>query len=180
MNTRHVVVGGRRTLLVLTLAALAVPTTVLTSAEAAGGTTCTMEGDVVASPGVSTSPSSGTLNSDKDGIISCDGPVNGKQPTGPGTMTVDGRYGTKDPDTCQSGGEGEGVQIITIPTSDGPEQFKNTITWTYGALQAGAPFSSTFEGDRMSGTMEVTPIDGDCASKPVTKFHVKGQATLRS
>ena len=30
----------------------------------------------------------------------------------------------------------------------------------------------------MSGTFEVQPIDGDCASKPVTKFHVKGKGTL--
>ena len=32
-------------------------------------------------------------------------------------MGVDARYGTKDPDTCQSGGEGDGFHSITIPTS---------------------------------------------------------------
>jgi hypothetical protein len=30
----------------------------------------------------------------------------------------------------------------------------------------------------MSGTFEAQPIDGDCASKPVTKFRVKGKGTL--
>ena len=34
------------------------------------------------------------------------------------------------------------------------------------------------KGDRMSGTFDVQPTDGDCASKPVTKFHVKGKGTL--
>ena len=166
----------------MTLAALAVPTTALTSAGAAdSGTPCTFEADVVASPGVSTSPSSGSVNGPaEDSTITCAGPVNGKQPTGPGTMAAEARYGTKDPDTCQSGGEGEGVHSITIPTSDGTERISNKFTYTYGAFKtAGAPFSGTFDGDRMSGTMEVTPIDGDCASKPVTKYHVKGKGTLR-
>jgi len=30
----------------------------------------------------------------------------------------------------------------------------------------------------MSGTFDVQPQDGDCASKPVTKFRVKGKITL--
>jgi hypothetical protein len=134
---------------------------------------------VVASPGLTTAPSSGTVKgAEKDSTITCNGPVNGKQPTGPGTIGVDARYGTKDPATCQSGGEGDGVHSITIPTSGGAEHIKNTFTYTFGAFKAGAPFSGTFQGDQMPGTIEVTPVDGDCASKPVTKFHVKGKGTL--
>jgi hypothetical protein len=87
-------------------------------------------------------------------------------------------YGTKDGDTCQSGGEGDSVMSMTIPTSSGPEHIKNTFTFEYGAFKAGAPFSGTFKGDRMSGTFDVQPMDGDCASKPVTKYHVKGKGTL--
>jgi hypothetical protein len=34
--------------------------------------------------------------------------------------------------------------------------------------QPTGPFSAKFEGDRVSGTMGVTPIDGDCASKQTT------------
>jgi hypothetical protein len=145
---------------------------------AASGTSCTFEVDVVASPGLSTSGSSGTVGSEKDGTAACNGPVNGKQPSGPGTVGFKGRYGTKDPDTCQAGGEGDGVLTLTIPTSDGSQKIDNKETYTYGAFKAGTAFSGEFKGDRMSGTFEVQPIDGDCASKPVTKFRVKGKGTL--
>ncbi len=167
-----------RTLLFSTLLALSVPMTNTAPVRAAGATTCTFEDDVAAAPGLTTSPSSGTVKNEKDGTFTCDGPVNGKQPSGPGTSSFDGRYGTKDPDTCQGGGEGDGIFTLTIPTSSGVEHINNTETYDYGAFKAGSAFSGTFHGDRMSGTFEVQPIDGDCASKPVTRFHVKGRGTL--
>ena len=170
----------RRVLLAITLPFLAIPGISAAPADGASGATqCTFEHDVVASPGLSTSPSSGTVTTNGEtGTFVCDGPVNGKQPTGSGTSGTDGRYGTKGADTCQSGGEGDVVMSMTIPTSSGPEHIKNTGTFDFGAFKAGAPFSATFQGDRMSGTMEVQPIDGDCASKPVTRYHVKGKGTL--
>lgn len=168
-----------RTLPIITLIALGI-TTPSPTAGAAEGTTCTFENDFVASPGNSASGSSGTVETPKPGPGACNGPVNGKQPSGPGTYTFKGRYGTKDPDTCQTGGEGDGVAVWTIPTSDGSERIEVKLTYTYGAFKAGAPFSGEFKGDRMSGTFEVQPIDGDCASKPVTKYRVKGKGTLTS
>jgi hypothetical protein len=173
-------VATKRVLLALTLLLVSAPGISLAPAGAAGAATqCTFEHDVFASPGLSTSPSSGTVKTNGEtGTFVCDGPVNGKQPTGPGTSGIDGRYGTKGGDTCQSGGEGDAVMSMTIPTSTGAEHIKNTFTYDYGAFKTGAPFSATFRGDRMSGTMEVQPIDGDCASKPVTRYHVKGKGTL--
>ena len=162
---------------VLLLSAPVIPTAPANGASAP--THCTFEHEVVASPGLSTSPSSGTITTNGEtGTFACDGPVSGKQPTGPGKSGSEGRYGTKGADTCQSGGEGDAVMSMTIPTSGGPEHIKNTIIFEYGAFNAGAPFSGTFRGDRMSGTLEVTPIDGDCASKPVTRYQVKGKGTL--
>jgi hypothetical protein len=149
------------------------------AARAASGTPCTYEFDVVASPGLNSSPSSGTIGTNgQTGTATCNGPVNGKQASGPGKTGVDGHYGTKDGDTCQGGGEGDGVQVFTIPTSDGSEQIKNTFTYDYGAFKAGALISGTYTGDRMSGTFTAQPVDGDCASHPVTKFHVKAKGTL--
>src|SRR5262245_61192504 len=81
------------------------------AAHAAEATTCTYEGDFTASPGLSAQGSSGDVGTNPDGKATCNGKVNGKQPTGPGTFSTKARYGTKDPDTCQSGGEGEGVSI---------------------------------------------------------------------
>ncbi len=169
----------KRMLPAITLLLLSVPAIPATPASGASPTQCTFEHDVVASPGLSTSPSSGTVTTNGEtGTFVCDGPVNGKQPTGPGTSGTEGRYGTKGADTCQSGGEGDAVMSMTIPTASGAEHITNTGSFDYGAFKAGAPFSATFTGDRMSGTMEVTPIDGDCASKPVTRYHVKGKGTL--
>jgi hypothetical protein len=180
MPKRPITVASRRVLLALAVSSMTTFTATGVPAGAAGsGTTCTFEADVSAAPGLTTSPTSGTVHGDdKDSTITCDGPVNGQQPTGPGAMGLEGRYGTRDPDTCQGGGEGDGVHTITVPTSRGAEHIRNTFTYTYGAFKAGTPFSGTFQGDRYSGTFEVTPLDGDCASKPVTKFHVKGKGIL--
>jgi len=151
-------------------------------ARGAGGTPCTFEYDAVISPGLSSSPSSGTIKSNGEGetgTITCNGPVNGKQPTGPGTFGVDARYGTNGGATCQSGGAGDGVATFTIPTSSGAEHLTNHFTYSFGGLQNGL-VSARFDGDRMSGTAEVTPQEGDCASKPMTKAHAKGKGTLSS
>jgi len=147
-------------------------------AQGAAGTPCTFEWDGVISPGLSSSPSSGTVTSNGEtGTITCNGPVNGKQPTGPGTFGVDARYGTKRGATCQSGGEGDGVLAFTIPTSSGAEHVTSHFTYTFGGLQNGVLFAQ-YDGDRMSGTTEVTPQDGDCAARPMTKAHTKGKGTL--
>jgi hypothetical protein len=170
----------RRILLILALVLLSSPA-VPTADAAEGGTRCTWQFDVVAAPGLNTEPSSGTVvTNGETGTASCEGPVNGHKPTGQGTSGYDGRYGTKDGDTCQSGGEGKGVFSITIPTSAGPQQIRDSgNTYEYGGFRAGSPFSGSFKGDRMSGTFEVMPMDGDCASKPVTKFRVNGKIDLR-
>lgn len=171
-----------RILVITTLVLLSGSATPAAPARAAAAeTTCVYEHDVVASPGLSTSASSGSVASGGEtGTVTCDGPVNGKRPTGPGTSGADGRYGTKDGDTCQAGGEGDAVYSFTIPTSGGAENIDDPMAYTYGAFKAGAPFSGKFQGERTSGTFDVQPIDGDCASNPVTKFHVKGKFTLKN
>ena len=80
---------------------------------------CFIDKDDVLSPGLSLSPSSGTAVTPAPGVIECHGKVNGAAPTGDGQVTEFARYGTKDPDTCTSGGEGDGKLDISIPTSAG-------------------------------------------------------------
>jgi hypothetical protein len=169
---------GKRTVLLIGVTFLLAGAMPVGPARAAGGTPCTFEYDAVISPGLSNSPSSGTVTSNGEtGTITCNGPVNGKQPTGPGKFGVDARYGTKKGATCQSGGDGDGVLAFTIPTSSGAEHVTGRFTYTFGGLQNGL-FAAQYEGDRMSGTSEVTPQDGDCVSRPVTKVHAKGKGTL--
>jgi hypothetical protein len=130
------------------------------------------------SPGLTMSPSSGTFTSNGEtGTLTCSGPVHGREPSGPGTIGVDGRYGDEKPYTCHDDAQGEGTFKLTIPTSDGPEHITDHVTFTHGSYTDGL-FTGAFQGDRMSGKFEARPTDGDCVSKPMTRFHIKGNGTL--
>ena len=142
------------------VAAWAIPggSTPVAGAEPAS---CGAEGDFTADPGLSTSPSSGTVTTGGEtGTLSCKG-------GGKGTMGFDGRYGTKDPDTCSSGGEGANTAVFKF--ADGKE-VTDEVEFTYGPFQGGA-LGGSFKGARSSGTFEVTPTEGDCVSKPLSKGH---------
>lgn len=167
----------------ITLTVLGLSVTLMGSpgrtARAAGPTTCTFEADYTISPGLSTSPSSGTVTTNGEtGTITCSGPVNGKPPTRPGKIGVSGHYGTKSGETCQSGGGGDYTMWYTIPTSSGPQHVTDTGTFTYGGIQGGL-FTGQFQGPRMSGTFQVRPTQGDCLTAPMTKAHQSAKSTLR-
>lgn len=139
----------------LIVAAWAVPG-VSTPVEAES-MSCTAEGDFTVNPGLSTNPSSGSFASDP-APLDCKGVK--------GTMTFAGKYGTKDPDSCSSGGEGTSTN--TFKFTDGT--VTDEVEFTYGPFQGGA-LGGSFKGSRSSGTFEVTSLEGDCVSKPITKAH---------
>lgn len=144
-------------------------------------TRCTFEFEAAVSPGFAMDPSSGTHQG--SGPINCDGPVNGKQPTGVGTLTDDGRYGTTDGDSCTSEGEGDGVDTIEIPVAGGTETVVSEFTYTSGGSQVptrGGLVAGRFEGTRFTGTFEFTPIEGDCVSGPITRVKVFGEGVIHS
>jgi hypothetical protein len=146
----------------------------------------TAEFDMV--PGLSLTPASGTFTSGGEtGAITCSGPVDGRTVTGPGTFGADGSYGTIDGDSCVSGGEGSATQSFTLPAGDGPVPVRNAITFTYqpvpgvpGAAAAPPVASGRFEGRRFSGTFDVTVIQGDCVTSPVTRVRLDGRGMVRS
>jgi hypothetical protein len=137
------------------------------TAEAQQGTHCTAEFVVVLDPGIGSEPSSGTFKSPEPGTITCDG-------GGTGTFRADGRYGTKDGDTCSSGGEGWGVHSLTIDGKD----IQNTFTFDFGGLSGGF-VNGTFDGDAFSGTFTFTPTKGDCVTAAATEGDVKIDGTLK-
>jgi hypothetical protein len=144
------------------------------------GTACNFAADFTISPGLSSEPSSGTVSTGGEtGTMECQGTVNGKRATGPGTFGADGRYGTQGADTCASGGEGDAHQSFTVPTEGGSEHVDNDVTFTYGALSGGAVVGGEFKSDRFSGTFEITPTEGDCVTAPVTRVHFTARGTLR-
>lgn len=93
---------------------------------------------------------------------------------GTGTIGIDGRYGTGDPVTCTSGGEGWGVFSYTY----GGKTIKDTLTFTFGGFSGGV-ISGKFVGERYSGTFTSTPIDGDCVTAPVTRADVRTDGTMK-
>lgn len=140
---------------VLIVAAWAVPS--VFTPVAAESNSCTAEGDFTVKPGLSTTPSSGSFSSEP-AALNCKGPE--------GTMTFAGKYGTKDPDSCSSGGEGTSTN--TYKFTDGT--VTDEVEFTYGPFQGGA-LGGSFKGSRSSGTFEVTSLEGDCVSKPITTAH---------
>jgi hypothetical protein len=135
-------------------------------------TECFIGKDDVLSPGLSLSPSSGSAVTPEPGNIECHGKVNGSAPTGDGQVTEVARYGTKDPDTCTSGGEGDGKMDISIPTKDGIQTFSVVFDFTYGEPSTrGGVVAGKFVGKGFHGTFDATPEKGDCISAPVTRIH---------
>jgi hypothetical protein len=149
--------------------------------EAEEATRCTFTFDVTLAPGLALSGSSGTHSSGGAvPTLDCKGPVNGKLPTGLGALGDEGDYGTVDPDDCLSGGEGTGIDSITVPTADGLQEITSPFTFTYGELstKGGGIVAGRFEGSRFTGTFEFTPTEGDCVTEPVTKARVTGEGFL--
>jgi hypothetical protein len=136
------------------------------------GAHCFIDKDDTLSPGLSLQGSSGPIATPAPGIIECHGKINGAAPTGDGQVTEQARYGTKDPDSCQSGGEGDGKLDISIPTSAGVQTFVALFTFTYGEPSThGGVVAGRFQGDGLHGTFDVTPKQGDCVTKPITLVH---------
>jgi hypothetical protein len=166
-------------LLVVVALALLESGAVLQPATGVEGTHCTFAFVIVLEPGLSMEPSTGTHFSDGLGTLDCDGPVNGRQPSGTGTLGEDGPYGTDDPDSCQSGGEATGTDRLTVPTADGPQQVNSEFTAAFGKLSnKGGLFHGEFTGTRFTGTFEFRALEGDCVTSPVTRAEVKGEGII--
>lgn len=142
------------------------------------GTHCTFDFELTLTPGLSMTPTTGSHGG--TGPILCDGLVNGQQPTGGGTLTDDGRYGTKDPDTC-SGSEGDGTDTLQIPTAAGIQTVVSRYTYIAGDRlpTKGGVAAGSFKGSHFTGTFEFTPLEGDCVTAPVTRVRVFGEGILR-
>lgn len=144
--------------------------------EAEQGTHCSFEFVVTLTPGfLMMEPSSGTHGG--TGPATCDGPVNGKQPTGAGTLSD---YGAYDASTCPSG-KGSGVDTIKIPTADGIETVVSNYTFTSGGklpTHGRGLAGGEFEGDRFSGSFEFMPLEGDCITTPLIKAKVFGEGII--
>jgi hypothetical protein len=161
--------------LVVALASVAGPAR---AAEDAPDTPCQAEITVNLDPGVSLQPSSGSFASNgQDGQVACTGDVAGRKPSAGGTGGAVGRYGVDNPNSC-SQLNGKTVFTITasLPTDTKPILFKDTVTGEYGPLESQWFFGGSFKGPHSYGTFKFTPVDSDCAVRPVKKLFVNAQA----
>ena len=144
-------------------------------ARSAKDTHCIAEFDITFVPGFSQTPTSGTFTTGGDtGTMVCDGQVNGYKVTGTGTRGEWGRYGVDGPNSCRHmQGKGDETWSLTMPTTGGPQHLTDFATVEYGPLQGGGLLGGTLESKRMYGTFQVTPLDGDCVTRPVTRAHVR-------
>ena len=147
--------------------------------EAQRKTNCEAKADFDFRPGFWRDGNSGRFTTNGEtGTVTCDGPVTGKMPTGPGTYGVAGNYGTRDPDNC-SNAEGDYQNSITIPTADGPQKVRNSGSWVVGAFRGGGAFGGEFTGETADGTFEATPKEGDCVTRPMTKVNAVLHWTMK-
>ncbi|MGH9009020.1 MAG: hypothetical protein ACRDYF_04135 [Acidimicrobiia bacterium] len=142
------------------------------------GAKCTWTFVIVLDPGFSIEGSTGTHYSEKPGVLQCDGAVNGRPITGAGTVSDEGPYGTEDPDSCMTGSEGTGTDRITVPTAEGQQEIVSEFSYTAAKMSNGGPFRGEFKGTRLDGTIELTVLEGDCVTKPITRVKVVGQGLL--
>lgn len=149
------------------------------AARADSGTTCSVKNPVTLTPGVSLQGSTGTFESKTIGTVTCDGPVNGVKPTGPGTFLDKGNYGTQDPDDCLGGGEGTGSYTMVFPTARGKKTVVLAFTLEFGAPSTqGGLIGIHTKGDGFVGEFGGTPTAGDCVTAPVTKVLALGTIVL--
>src|SRR5262245_53745458 len=80
------------------------------SSPAAAGeqpTHCDWSDTGLVEPGFTLERRTGTYSTGGEtGTITCDGPIEGRMPSGPGTIGFEATYGTDGGASCQSGGKG--------------------------------------------------------------------------
>jgi len=131
-------------------------------------------------PGFTLERRTGTYSTaGETGTITCDGPIQGQMPSGPGTVGFEATYGVGGGASCQSGGQGAYAGFFTFPTAGGGRIHGIDYgTFNFGPLpRSGGVYGGSFAGELFSGTFTSGIVEGDCVTG-VTKvfFDVKGAA----
>jgi hypothetical protein len=137
---------------------------------AESGSHCSFQHVPNLNPGVSYQSSSGKFIDPGGGTVDCKGAVNGS-----GSYTDSGSYSNA---TCQSGGTAEGDPSFTI----GGQTFTDHIRIVFGKEPPHFPkglVRATFEGEKVKGTIDLMPTQGDCIDKPATQIKGVGQFDMK-
>ena len=142
----------------------------VTPSGAESGTHCTFQHVPDLNPGVSYKPTTGTFIAPGGGTVDCKGAV-----TGSGSYTDSGTYSDA---TCQNGGTAVGDPSFTI----NGQTFTDHVHIVFGKEPPtlGKGFvHATFEGEKVKGSIDLTPTKGDCIDSPVTKIKGVGEFDLK-
>jgi hypothetical protein len=161
----------RLLLLCLGTLALVLPSLHVRPAAAAGSSAmCFHQWNDTVDPGTTTTPQRQSFSSHGEtGTIQCSGTVRGQQVTGPGTFGEEGVI----EGSC-SGGQGQALFSITLPTSGGPVHLRFPVSFSF------APGVGQTSGDVFPGAFQVRPVKGDCVTTPVTEIAVSRLGLLQS
>ncbi len=107
-----------------------------------------------------------------NGVIECDGLVDGHQATGPGPFRMSGVDGVPPlvQGTCLFD-HGFGDADYTVKTSGGDVRVRERFSFTGGAL-------GYFISPSLTATYEILPTKGDCITSPVVQRTLLGQGTF--
>jgi hypothetical protein len=106
------------------------------------------------------------------GTVTCEGLINGRRPSGPGTFGYAGYFGVGPlgGDTCAFGG-GYGTFSITVPTAGG------RLSLTEPFMFYGGP-AGVITSPHVSGLYEVVATTGDCVTTPLTEGTLHAQVVI--
>jgi hypothetical protein len=142
------------------------------------GPSCTFSAIVTLEPGLrSTVESQGTFETaaGDEGTYQCRTYGLGKST---GQATGWGDYGTRDGDSCDGGGEGDG----NIRLHDRRSSSTTHFTFTYSPFSDDGTALGEFRGDGFEGTFTLTalgePEAPDCLVTPVTRVRLDGEGWL--
>jgi hypothetical protein len=148
------------------------------AAASSSSATCTVNAGVKIKPGISQTPSKGTIVSKKHSTIECVGTVNDVQVNGSGPISFTGTYGSNGGDTC-SQGSGAGKFTAKVPKMNGGSlSVKGRFTFTRAGSQV--VLQGTIKGGSAAqGTLEFVPDAGqDCVVTPVKSATVAGDVSI--
>jgi hypothetical protein len=148
------------------------------AAASSSSATCTVNAGVKIKPGISQTPSTGTIVSKKHSTIDCVGTIRNVQVNGSGPISFQGTYGSNGGDTCAQGA-GAGTFAAKVPKMNGGSlAVKGRFTFTRAGSQV--VLQGTIKGgSAVQGTLEFVPDAGqDCVATPVKSATVAGDVSI--
>ena len=164
----------------LVLAATGLGGTSAVASSSSSSATCGVNAKVKIKPGITQTPSQGTIASAKHSTITCEGTIKNKQVNGEGPISFSGTYGAMGGDTCDQGA-GSGTFTASVPKSNGGMlTVKGKFTFTRAGAEVVLQGKVRHHGGAVNGSLAFAPDPGqDCVSTPVTSATVAGDVTIQ-